>query len=219
MELPGLARSSRTITTEGYNVSKPGEAAANVRIETCTQTHLKSFRRLLALLLPIPYPDSFYRQTVEDTVIASLTRIALWDETSRLSRVAGPGVKPTSHTQLVAAIRCRIIEDDQRSADEQASILYISALATLSAFRERGLASRLLRDVTTTAVNDYGARAVMAHVWDQNDEALAWYKGRGFTVVGKEDHYYRRLAPHTTALVIRREVQPSDLLPRPGDAA
>lgn len=211
------ARSSQTVPSTIHETSKQTELGTNVGTEPCTQTHLKSFRRLLSLLLPIPYPESFYRETVGDPVISSLTRVALWRDISRWSQVAGDREKATDHTQLVAAIRCRLITDDQQKEDAHSPVLYISALATLSAFRERGVASMLLRAVTKTAVNEYGARSVMAHVWDQNEEALAWYKSRGFEVVGKEEQYYRRLAPHTAAWVIRREVQPSDLLPRADD--
>ena len=91
-------------------------------------------------------------------------------------------------------------------------MLYISTLATLSAFRDQGLASALLTDAIVRAAQQYGVTAVVAHVWEANEEALTWYKRRHFKVVGKDEMYYRRLAPKTSAYIIRRDLRPTDLI-------
>jgi len=52
----------------------------------------------------------------------------------------------------------------------------------------------------------------MAHVWEANEEAMEWYRRRGFKVVGREECYYKRLAPKSAAWVVSRDVRPGDLL-------
>jgi len=158
-----------------------------------------------ALLLPIPYRDDFYKETIEDPVIASVTRLAFWHE------------KPSSRSsateaKLVAAIRCRILPTPPDNPYEKTPVLYISTITTLAPFRGHALGSHLLADVTRIAIEKYSVRCVMGHVWEANEEGMEWYEKRGFRVVGHEPEYYRRLAPKTAALVIRRDIGPGDIL-------
>jgi len=66
--------------------------------------------------------------------------------------------------------------------------------------------------VTQSAVREYGIKEVVAHVWEANQEGLAWYQKRGFEVVGKEADYYMRLKPRTAAFVVSWEIGVTDLL-------
>lgn len=159
-----------------------------------------------ALLLPIPYRDDFYKETMEDPVIASVTRLALWHEKSRSGGTAATEAK------LVAAIRCRVLASAVDNPYEKIPVLYISTITTLAPFRGHSLGSHLLADVTRTAIELYGVSAVMGHVWEANEDGMEWYKKRGFRVVAHEPEYYRRLAPKTAAFVIRRDIGPGDLL-------
>lgn len=181
-------------------------------IETCSQRHLKAFRRLTALLLPIPYPDSFFQETINDPTIASLTKVVWWTDAGKRLPATGGAMEQAATGQLVAGIRCRLLAAPPNDPSQKMTILYISTLGTLSPFRGHGLATQLLREVTQIAARTYGATAVMGHVWEANEEALGWYKKRGFRVVDRDEMYYRRLAPKTAAFVIKRDILPSDLV-------
>jgi len=160
-----------------------------------------------ALLLQIPYREEFYKETMENQIIASVTRLALWHERSSTS------ASPTAtEAKLVAAIRCRVLAAPPENPYEKIPVLYISTLTTLGPFREHAIASHLLAEVTRLAIKLYNVKAVSGHVWEANGDGLEWYKKRGFRVVAHEPEYYRRLAPKTAALVIRRDIGPTDLL-------
>lgn len=195
---------------------RPPTLPPNVTISPCTEQHITAFRRLNSLLLPIPYRADFYAETVQDPVIASITRVALWHEAPTSTSASAQRQQDTQITssppRLVASIRCRLLSCPPHDPTEFAPILYISTLTTLSPFRRHALASHLLATVTRTAVEEYGAIAIMAHVWEANEEAMEWYRNRGFRFVVKEEDYYRRLAPKTAAWVVRRDVGPGDLL-------
>ena len=183
---------------------------ANVIISPCTREHIKSFRRLNSLLLPIAYHDYFYKETLEDEVIASVTRVALWRPSEAL-RDSNSIVKnmPTGAKEdhkLVAAIRCRVFERPPYSRSPDEPVLYISTIGTLAPFRDLSLASHLLEETLRVAQEQYGLKAVYAHVWEENGEALDWYYKRGFKIVQKEEKYYKRLAPHTAAWLIKRDI-------------
>ena len=184
----------------------------NVTLEPITSATLKAFRRMNSLLLPIPYPDKFYNETISDPVVASISLSAIWREEKPERTTNGATASPVSVPTLAGAIRCRLLQppadaDKPRNAPD-APILYISTIGTLAPYRRHNLATHLLDAVTKTAVDLYGAEAVTAHVWEANTEALEWYEKRGFTVIGKEDAYYRRLKP-SGAFSIRKEL-PND---------
>jgi len=69
------------------------------------------------------------------------------------------------------------------------------------------------------AVRDQGNKeteieSLYAHVWTENEEALNWYTKRGFAKEGMMlNGYYRKLKPDT-AWVLRRNITPSDLVPK-----
>jgi ribosomal protein S18 acetylase RimI-like enzyme len=181
----------------------------NVTIEPCQEQYLQSYRRMNSSILPIPYREDFYKEIMEDPVTADITRLAMWHDKPDLKAPsqAAPG-------RLVAAIRCRIFPTPPDNPYEKTPVLYIATITTLAPFRGHSIASHLLANVTCTAIEKYGVKAVMAHVWEENEDGMEWYKKRGFRVVAHEPQYYRRLAPNTAAYVIRRDVGPGDLLRR-----
>jgi len=190
-----------------FSESQPRLLRRNVTLELCDKNRLLSFQRLTSLLLPIPYSKSFYAETISDSTIASLTRIAIWHDASNAvanEGTAEPMLTPSSG-RLVGAIRCRLLHGTPPA-------LYISTIGVLAPYRELGLATHLLTAVTKVAVQEHGIKEVVAHVWEANQEGLAWYKKRGFQVVSREENYYKRLKPHTAAFVVTWKIGVTDLL-------
>ncbi|PNS14775.1 hypothetical protein CAC42_2004 [Sphaceloma murrayae] len=213
-----LLRSSSRYTLQ---ISRSTDLHPNISLSPITSDHLSSFKRITSLLLPIPYPKSFYSEIISDPVSASISLVALWHDQpghSSLSPKAG---------KVIGGIRCRILSPSsqgvergiassfpsyglgqaRRTAQRQhgESILYISTLALLSPYRGLGVANALLEAVERVAVEEYGVSAVGAHVWVENEDGLKWYRKRGFRDVGREEEYYRRLKP-MGAVVMRREI-------------
>ena len=194
----------------------------NARISPCVEDRIPAFRRLNASLLPIPYQDGFYKETLDDPIIASVTRIATWDSatlklgagdhTDKHERSIVDTSSDQTKGQLVAAIRCRMLASQPQDPLAPRPVLYISTIGTLSPFRGHSLAAHLLAEVTHTAVEEYDTSVVMAHVWEVNEEAMAWYLKRGFEIVARIEDYYRRLAPKSAAWLIKREIRPSDII-------
>lgn len=208
MTLPG----TETNSSEPYVI--PYSIPSNATIQALQKRHLKSYRRLNALLLPIPYQESFYKQTLNDPVIASVTRIATWDTHGKGNERAGDqqiastdAVEPPAEREIVvAAIRCRILESQPQDPSCASPVLYISTIGTLAPFRGHQLATHLLAEVTRIAIKEHNVRAVMGHVWEANKEVMEWYMKRGFEIVACEQDYYRSLAPRTSAWLIRKNI-------------
>lgn len=84
------------------------------------------------------------------------------------------------------------------------------ALGVLPAMRHGGIARALL-DATIAALAKDGKRALFLDVAEDNPAGRALYAAAGFTVVGRRADYYRRDgAEPVAALVLRREIRPSE---------
>jgi ribosomal protein S18 acetylase RimI-like enzyme len=187
---------------------KRHEIPTNAQIQAVTEATLPELRKLVQILLPIPYPDKFFKEILSDEVAASLTLVAVWFDGS------------DSNSQVVAGIRGRLLTQSPngstrlKQVEEQKPCLYIATIGTLAPYRGHGLATTILRQVTARAIEDYSISTVTAHVWEANEEAREWYSKLGFSEVLYEPHYYRRLKP-SGAYVVERKVRPSDLLNDP----
>lgn len=207
-----------------------------VRFRPCTSADVPALKRLNALLLPIPYPDVFYRETVQDPTIHRLTILAFWcdgdddgDDSStgdKCCRLVGairgrllPNLAATTKSYMTASTRhaqskpypSEAAVQHQATHEDDGPMLYLSTLALLSPYRAHGIATHLLQAVLRRAVSDHGVRYVGAHVWEANTEGRAWYRRRGFREISRETGYYRRLSP-SDAVVVRREVSVLDLV-------
>lgn len=199
-----VSRQSEAKTTFGRNAPP---LPSNVELRECRKEDIKSFKRLNSLLLPIPYGDSFYREIMEDEVTRNITLVALWHDSS---------ADTAKHKgTLVGAIRCRLLNNlpggPAPIQKKDGPMLYLSTLVLLSPYRGHGIAARMLDVMVRRGVNDYGIASVGAHVWEANEEGLAWYRKRGFKEVRREEGYYRRLNPQA-AVVMMKDVGVMDLL-------
>lgn len=183
--------------------NQPTQLVKNITLVPCDKSLIPSFQRLNTLLLPIPYPSTFYKEILSDPTASDLTLLALWHD--------DPSAATTTPGRVIGGIRCRILPDPSTQATPKDKILYISTLGVLSPFRSYGVASWLLNVLIQRGITKYGVNAVGAHVWEHSQEAREWYAKRGFRETHLEQHYYRRLTPQG-AYVLRREIGPRDLL-------
>ncbi|QIW99962.1 hypothetical protein AMS68_005480 [Peltaster fructicola] len=169
----------------------------NVILSTPEKEDIPRLKRLNSLLLPIPYPESFYKEIVSDLQAQSLTLLAFWkgstvSEDSTLSK-----------GQLIGAVRCRLLPSNG-SPGSNGPMLYLSTLVLLSPYRSLGIASHMLNVLIRRGVQEYGVTSIGAHVWDANTAALEWYHKRGFKEVGHEPEYYRKLNPQGAKIMSRQ---------------
>lgn len=189
-----------------FKLNKP--LPPNVELRTCTKDDIPHLKRLTSLLLPIPYPEKFYKEIIEDELTNNITLLAVWHD--------DPAARGNEKGRLVGAIRCRLLAQPPAQNSNPAKLiqdpmLYLSTLALLSPYRSHGIATHMLHCLTKRAVDDYGITRVGAHVWEANAEGLEWYRKRGFREVGREPGYYRRLDPQT-AFVMQRDVSVMDFI-------
>ncbi|EKD16720.1 uncharacterized protein L3040_001460 [Drepanopeziza brunnea f. sp. 'multigermtubi'] len=189
---------------------------AQATISPISQAHIQPLRRINALLLPIAYPDSFYQKILSPDPATpggppstNFSRAILWTDPA------------SQETKLVGGVVCRLDPALSPTSTPETPVyapdahdIYVQSLALLSPYRGKGLVAAVLSEIIEAATRQTEAkiRSLYAHVWTQNEEALAWYAARGFTREEGVIHgYYRRLSPDT-ALIYRRPLRPSDHL-------
>jgi ribosomal protein S18 acetylase RimI-like enzyme len=186
-----------------------------------------ALRRINSLLLPVPYPDSFYAKALDPLASGLFSRAILWqDSEADTPKVIGglicrlepnpfldtqgqllPDPFPPSHTQK---------KPSNVPPNTPYHAIYIQSLALLSPYRSLGLAAAALEHIVGSATllpvagSSIDARTIYAHVWTENEEGLKWYEARGFAREGAEPvkGYYFKLRPDT-AWVVRRHIGPT----------
>jgi N-alpha-acetyltransferase 50 len=167
-------------------------------ITPVTATHLEPLKRLTSSILPVRYPDKFYTAILLEPSAADFTRTVL------------------HHGKPIGWIRCRLEPSTTSSSDSQTAQVYIQALCVLAPYREQGLATCLLREVLQPGLlRRYKVGSIYAHVWESNEEALEWYRKRGFREVLMVGQYYKRLKP-AGAWIMRKDLGVLDHLPTNG---
>lgn len=194
------------------NRSKP----SNINIEPVTPFTLPSYRRIITLLLPIRYPDKFYKDTIANTSESSLARVAVWLERAILNQKKHGSTSSTSdpaavERKLIGGIQCRVEHNPSMPDGERQ--LYIQTIGVLAPYRQLGIATQLLEEIIMTVIQYHeDVTSIYAHVWEANTDALEWYSRRGFSIEsGVIDGYYRRLKP-TGARIVRRRITIADHL-------
>lgn len=206
-----LSSDSQLPPTATPAASKPTRSTLpqQASISFIQEPHIQPLHRINSLLLPINYPDSFYRKILHPDSPISFSRVITWTDSS------------SSETKVIGGIVCRL--DPALAPDSTPQVpkfqdgiydVYIQSLALLSPYRGKGLVAEVLNEVieSATAQQELRIASLYAHVWTENEEAVKWYSARGFR---REDPaiqgYYRRLKPDT-AWIFRRRLNPRDHL-------
>lgn len=168
--------------------SVPASTNINVHFSAVESVHLESIKRLTSSILPVRYPKKFFEEVITDATVASLSRVVHYDD------------------RPVGWIRCRLETNSPSPSGREMHQIYIQALCILAPYRNSGYATSLVDSVLQPQVlTDNNVTFVYAHVWENNEEALAWYEKRGFKRTMLVDKYYSRLRPNG-AWIMKRDV-------------
>ncbi|KAK6333578.1 hypothetical protein TWF718_011386 [Orbilia javanica] len=197
----------------------------NVSIRAPTKANVHLLKRINSLLLPVSYPENFYREILQNPESEALTRLAFYDEECvggircRLETAAEyqAGLEKLDTTSVYGGSKIlKAVSDYKASSSGSCSgsdssrskkKIYIMTLAVLSPYRSLSIGSHLLDYILSTAAKEPTIEADLAyaHVWVSNDGALEFYRKQGFEVDSGPivRNYYRRLEPRDARLVFR----------------
>ncbi|KAK4125232.1 hypothetical protein N657DRAFT_644068 [Parathielavia appendiculata] len=208
----------------------PPSLPSGASIVPLAEQHIPALRRINSLLLPVPYPDSFYARALDPFASGLFSRAILWqDSDADTPKLVGGLIcrlepnpfldaqgQPLAHASLPSHSK----KPTSSPCNTPYHAIYIQSLALLSPYRSLGLAAAALEHIIASAAllpaagSSIDARTIYAHVWTENEEGLKWYEARGFAREGREPvkGYYFKLRPDT-AWVVRRHI--GDRSPNP----
>lgn len=165
----------------------------HITIDPVRTAHIPSLSRITGLLLPIRYSSSFYTACITDSVIASLSRVAVYHDPpiSGKSSISASGQRDDQPMtplvkngggggggteKVIGGIRCRLerYSSDACSSDRTESSrssptnLYIQTLHLLSPHRGNGVAASLLNSLLfsktpSPSATDYRVSSLVKH--------------------------------------------------------
>lgn len=204
----------------------PPSIPVGATIVPLAEQHIPALRRINSLLLPVPYPDSFYANVLDPLASGLFSRVILWqDSDADTPKVIGGLVCRLEPNRFLDAQGQPLPQPPVSSPrqippnaplDTPYHAIYIQSLALLSPYRSLGLAAAALEHIIASATllpaagSTIDARTIYAHVWTENEEGLKWYEARGFAREGSAPikGYYFKLRPDS-AWVVRRHIGPT----------
>ena len=209
----------------------PPSLPTGATIVLLAEQHIAALRRINSLLLPVPYPDSFYANILDPLVSGLFSRAILWqDSDADTPKVVGGLICRLEPNHFLDAQGQPLPQPSPPIRHPKASnipldtpyhAIYIQSLTLLSPYRSLGLAAAALEHIIASATllpaagSTIDARTIFAHVWTENEEGLRWYEARGFAREGSAPikGYYFKLRPDT-AWLVRRHIGASCMPPR-----
>lgn len=165
-----------------------------IALDDLTPNNLGTFKKVNEVSLPTSYPESWYQESLAG---AQIVKLAFYNELpvgAIKGRLFNTSHKvPTFEFATKANMNTKIVMN----------ALYIESFAVLKAYRSQGVGSRLLEWVISEAKERFVHEAFL-HVHVKNEEAIAWYKKKGFVQKDDivKDYYKEQNLPEPDAVIL-----------------
>ncbi|TPX63270.1 hypothetical protein SpCBS45565_g06729 [Spizellomyces sp. 'palustris'] len=148
-----------------------------------TPNNMGQLKAVNSVLFPVKYSNEFYKAALQ---VGEFAKLAYFNDV------------------CVGGVIC-VKQADKETATNR---LYIATLGVLAAYRRLGLGAMLLDHIlsqATLAKDKQKISEVYLHVQTTNEDALEFYKHRGFDVTSTEEGYYKQ-GPDPNAYVLTKKI-------------
>ncbi|KAM9889575.1 hypothetical protein OXX79_012059 [Metschnikowia pulcherrima] len=165
-----------------------------ITLDDLTRNNLGTFKKINEVSLPTSYPDSWYNECLD---IAQVVKLAFYNELpvgAIKGRLFNSAHKlPTFEFATTANMNTKIVMN----------ALYIESFAVLEAYRNQGVGSELLSWIISEAKERF-VHEIFLHVHVRNEEAIKWYKKKGFVQKDDivKDYYKEQGLPEPDAVIL-----------------
>ncbi|KAF8520471.1 acyl-CoA N-acyltransferase [Hysterangium stoloniferum] len=148
---------------------------SDVSFASVTAANSGTVRKLNSVLFPIRYSEKFYKDIVAPE-LENFCKLVYFNDIP------------------VGTICCRIDKGDHEGEGK----LYLMTMGILAPYRSRQLGTKALEEILAAATSHKKPQitCVRLHVQENNEDARRFYERHGFTAVGKEPEYYKKIEPH-----------------------
>ncbi|KAG7193856.1 uncharacterized protein KQ657_005054 [Scheffersomyces spartinae] len=169
-----------------------------ISLDDLTSNNLGTFKKINTSSLPVKYPESWYKDSLNKDQIISLGYY-------RELPVAGIKLKTISTQHNINCFETGI--QQQLNSKILPNAVYIESFAVLKPYRHLGIGSKLL-DFAIEKTKQHFVHEITAHVHVDNHEALDWYLKHGFQKDENvlKDYFKQQGLPNPDAYIIRMKV-------------
>lgn len=142
-----------------------------ITLDDLTVNNLGTFKKIVEVTLPTTYPESWFKDSLNN---GQITKLAFYSELP-VGEIKGKLINsshniPNFEVSNSNNINLKIIPN----------AIYIESLSVLKAYRELGIASKLLAWIIEEAKLKF-IHEIVLHAHVDNTFAREWYKRKGFT--------------------------------------
>ncbi|GEQ68384.1 hypothetical protein JCM33374_g2052 [Metschnikowia sp. JCM 33374] len=141
-----------------------------ITLDDLTPNNLGTFKKINQVSLPTSYPESWYKESLDN---GQVVKLAFYNELpvgAIKGRLFNSSKKlPTFEVATTSNMNSKIVMN----------ALYLESLAVLKAYRNQGVGNELLQWIIAEAKQRF-VHEIYLHVHVKNDEAIQWYKKKGF---------------------------------------
>jgi ribosomal protein S18 acetylase RimI-like enzyme len=163
------------------------DVSSRVELFPITERGVELLRTLNTAIFPVIYQDKFYQQVVANN--CGYTFLAHFD-----------GI-------VVGTVCCRLEHlSAVKDQKDRGCKLYIMTLGVLAPYRRLKIGSTMLKKILELASKNKNIMEVQLHVQTNNEEAIAFYKNFGFSIIQEVKDYYKKITP-PDAFVLSKPLQ------------
>ncbi|OBA24444.1 acyl-CoA N-acyltransferase [Metschnikowia bicuspidata var. bicuspidata NRRL YB-4993] len=165
-----------------------------ITLDDLTPNNLGTFKKINEVSLPTSYPESWYKESLDS---AQIVKLAFYNELP-VGAIKGK-LFHTSHKLPNFELSTK----SNMNTKIVMNALYLESLAVLKAYRNQGVASELLQWIISEAKSRF-VHEIFLHVHVENDEAIQWYKKKGFVQKDEvvKDYYKEQGLPQPDAAIL-----------------
>lgn len=153
-----------------------------IALDDLTVNNLGTFKKINEVTLPIKYPESWYKQSLESS--NSIVQLAYYSELP-----VGAIKARTFHNNHSLKFN-DFINNQLAILSKTPNSVYIESFAVLVAYRNLGIGKKLLQYLIDETKKKF-IHEIIIHVHVQNEESINWYKKQGFKQGEIVKDYYK----------------------------
>ena len=156
--------------------SSSNERNSNLRFENLNEHNIQDLKSLNSIVIPIRYSSKFYKKIL----FVGSGVVAIDNKTSK------------------------VIGGSSCFSQDNGAALYICTIGVYASWRRKGIGSLIIQRLINKAQDMDQVKYLSLHCKAYDDDAIAFYKSNGFTIVNQIEKFYQKSRGRDAAAVEMR---------------
>lgn len=169
-----------------------------ITLDDLTPNNLGTFKKIVEVTLPTSYPEAWFKDSLNN---GQITKLAFYSELP-VGQIKGKLINSSHNIP-----NFEVANSNNLNLKIVPNAIYVESLSVLKAYRELGIASKLLEWLIKEAKLKF-IHEIVLHTHVDNTFAREWYKRKGFTEKSEHvpDYYKQQGLANPDAVVLTLSV-------------